>query len=110
MRLHGQSVKTENESFPTYQQIKPDHAEIIDFAPSRGTSGQVVMSTRRVPVNLFDYPEKTVTYLLNGKPTMNAKYAKEVLNKKGTQVERINIHEPSPDGKRTIEIEYIIRQ
>ena len=106
--LYGQSTKTLVESFPTYQQIKPAHVEIIDFVSTTGQSGQSLISTRQFAVNLFGYPKKTVTYILNGKPTTNVKYAKEVLNKKETQIDRINIHEPTINGKRVIEIDYSI--
>ena len=90
--------------FPTYRQIKPATTEIMDFVPKSGESD--VKSQRTF--NLFDYPEYTVTYLLNGKATTDSNYVKEVMNRKSTQIDRVKIGQPTSEGKLTIEIEYSV--
>ena len=100
--LYGQS-KSVVAPFPTYQQIKPATAEIVDYVSQWGEAGVV---GHQLTFRLFDYPEHTVTYILNGKPTMDGKYVKEVVNRKETRIETIAIEQPSADGKQTIRIEY----
>lgn len=81
--------------FPTYQQIKPAGSEIIDYVSKSGDSHQ----TQQTRINLFDYLPKTVTYVLNGKPTTDVNYAKRVLSRKEIQIETITI------GQQTIRSE-----
>ncbi|QHV94921.1 immunoglobulin domain-containing family protein [Spirosoma endbachense] len=106
---YAQAKKQEN-SFPTYQQIKPKDSEIIDQVspPSSSTiySRIINTSSARFPLNLFDYPAGTVTYYLNNQPTTDVKYVKEVLNNKSISVETISVDKPTEDGKRIIRIRY----
>ncbi|MBD2755713.1 hypothetical protein [Spirosoma validum] len=98
----GQSKRT-TDPFPTYQQIKPIDSEIIDYVAEQGT---VERSSRQHPVNLFNYPPKTVTYVLNGKSTTDVKFVKSLLSKKEILIDTITIEQASDNGKRIIRINY----
>ena len=100
--LYGQS-KNVAAPFPTYQQIKPATSEIVDYVSQSGKAGVV---SRQLTFRLFDYPENTVTYVLNGKPTTDSKYVKEFVNRPETHIESIAIEPPSADGKQIIRIDY----
>ncbi|GAB3881709.1 hypothetical protein [Spirosoma agri] len=105
-QANGQTI-----SFPTYQQIKPSHSEIIDqVTPKKlpATHGQVII-TRASSLNLYDYPAGTVTYYLNEQPTTDVNYVKKVLATKSIVIETIAIEPPTESGKRTIRIKYEAR-
>lgn len=95
--------KSSPELFPTYQQIKPTSTEITDYVPEQGDS---LVTGRQKMINLFDYPECSVTYILNGKPTTDRKYVQKLVNTKGTQLKHIKIGQPTADDRLTIEIDY----
>lgn len=99
--VYGQS-KPPGESFPAYRQIKPIDGEIIDY----GSSGKTALLRSNVALSLFDYPKGTVTYVLNGKPTTDVDYVRQVTSKKSTQIEAVFVGKPDEDGKRTIVITY----
>jgi hypothetical protein len=97
----GQSQKLK-EPFPSYAQIKPQKADIFDYASPNGT---VIMVEKKV-INLFDYPKGTVTYILNGKTTTDVNYVKQVLSGKGKDIESVSVGKPDQMGKRVIEVKY----
>lgn len=100
--LYGQS-KNDSEPFPTYQQIKPASPEIIDYVPRQGKAGYV---QQKITFRLFDYPDGTVTYILNGKATTDEKRAKETVSQVDNHITNISIGEPASDGKRVIRIDF----
>ena len=93
--------------FPTYQQIKPATTDIIDYVPK---PGDFTVTGYKSVFNLFDYPEYTVTYLLNGKATTDSNYVKEMIKGKSTHIDHVKIGQPTSGGKLTIEIEYSTRK
>ncbi|MBD2701656.1 hypothetical protein IC229_13480 [Spirosoma sp. BT702] len=99
LRAYGQEKKAPN-TFPTYQQIKPASKEIIDYAPAQGKSFTTLQS------DLFNYPENSVTYVLNAQPTKDKKYVKDILKRKDIEIETILIERPDADGKRRIIINF----
>ena len=98
--VYGQS-KNHMASFPTYNQLKPEGAKIFDYVPERGSEN---FSRQKVAFKLFDYPNGSVTYILNGKSTTNADYVKKVINQNGNRLNSISIGEPAADGKRVISL------
>lgn len=100
----GQS-KPPGESFPTYRQIGPVKAEIVDYV----NPGGAMTIRSNAKINLFDYPKNTVTYLLNGKVTMDVDYVRRILLDKGTQIEAVSVGKSDENGKRIIVITYETR-
>lgn len=104
--VYAQSRKPVD-AFPTYQQIKPAPGEIVDYnAPlthfsSYGSSNHL---------NLFDYPKRSVTYVVNGRPFTNPKRVKKLLNQTGVQLEQLRLGRPDEQGKRIIGIDYSIQK
>jgi hypothetical protein len=96
----GQSQKTK-ELFPSYAQIKPQTADIVDYVSPNGT-----VRIEKKAINLFDYPVGTVTYILNGKSSTDVNYVKKVLSEKGKDIESVSVGIPNQVGKRVIEINY----
>ena len=99
--LYGQS-KNDSEPFPTYQQIKPASSEIIDYVSKQGKSEY----RKEIVFNLFDNPEGTVIYFLNGKKIKDSKRAKELVYQEGNHINEISVENLSSDGKRVIRINY----
>lgn len=100
--LYGQAVN-QTESFPSYQQIKAADSEIVDYVSSQGKSG---FYTEKTTINLFDYPDGTVTYILNGKSTTDGNFAKKLLSQKKIQIDKISIELPTENRKQIIRIDY----
>jgi hypothetical protein len=96
----GQSQKMK-ETFPSYDQIKPIKADIVDYVSPNGT-----VRVEKKAINLFDYPVGTVTYILNGKSSTDVNYVKQVLSEKGKDIESISVGKPDQKSKRVIEINY----
>ncbi|MFD1144333.1 hypothetical protein ACFQ4C_24615 [Larkinella insperata] len=90
-------------AIPSYDQIRQKDQATYDYINQDGTARITVMDT----LNLFNYPSGTVTYILNGKPSNNARYVRRLLSRKGTSLESFSISQPDRDGKRTIEINYL---
>ncbi|QMW06072.1 hypothetical protein [Spirosoma foliorum] len=103
--LYGQA-KIATEPFPTYQQIKRSDSEIIDYVSKDGQSEFAYNYT----IKVFDNPDSTVIYILNGKPTLNGKYAKEVVNKSGNHITNMVIERPTENRKQVIRIDYTTKQ
>ncbi len=87
-------------TLPTYNQLKPANREIYDYVSPRGTGYQSVERTFR----LFDFPDGTVTYQVNGKIVSKASDVRKQLTAPGVQIDSLSIGQPNADGKRLIRI------
>lgn len=94
-------AKTEKDIFPSYDQIKPSKDNIVTY----GGPANTIIVEKKV-INLFDYLEGTVIYILNGKLSTDVNYIKQVLSEKENDIEFISVGKPNPAGKRVIEIKY----
>ncbi len=94
--LYGQTTN-KRQYFLTYKDIRPAKGEIVDHSDS----GIIVSKP-----NLFDYPQKTVTYILNGKSIVNIERVKKIIYKKNTHIKNVVISQPDRCGERTIYIKY----
>ncbi|WP_019990662.1 hypothetical protein [Rudanella lutea] len=97
----GQSQPNQDR-FPTYDHIKPSPNEIYDHVNHDGP----ITRQAKVVLNLFSYPEGTVTYKLNGQIYESTEQARKAFLQKGRQIERYTIGKPDANGKRLIEITY----
>ena len=100
--LYGQS-KNDGELFPSYKQLKPASSEIIDYLPRYG---KAAFFEKKIISMLFDYPDGTVTYILNDKTMTDRKRATEIVSQNENHIDNISIGEPTSDGKRIIRINY----
>ncbi|HLL93657.1 MAG TPA: hypothetical protein VK404_01675 [Spirosoma sp.] len=101
----GQTQKTK-EPFPSYTQIKPQKADIVDHISPTYVSPDGTVRVEKTVINLFDYPTGTVTYILNGKSSTDVDSVKQVVSEKWKDIESISVGKPDPAGKRVIEINY----
>lgn len=99
---NGQATNRPTVRLPTYWQIKPTYSETVDYVSPNGTS----VLRRSEPLNLFDYPKNTVTYVLDGQLTTDIDYVKRVMAERQTNIETIHIGKPDEHGKRMIEITF----
>jgi hypothetical protein len=93
-------------TLPTYNQLKPANREIYDYVSPRGTGYQLVDRT----FQLFDYPDGTVTYQVNGKIVRKASDVRKRLTAPGVQIDSLSIGQPNADGKRLIRIRLLNNQ
>ncbi|MCE6990930.1 hypothetical protein [Dyadobacter sp. CY323] len=97
------------DAFPTYEQIRGDKKETVDYvAPrSQGSVGVIPRYTvRDHHLGAFTYQEDSVTYILNGRKVKSKKKAEYEVNRKDVRIERVSIGEVGKDGKRIVEIDY----
>lgn len=94
--------------FPTYEQIRGNRAETIDYVSPGGDSWTVVKRETVVSpyFNAFNYPEGSAIYYLNGKKLKSKKSAEKELNDKCENLESVSIGPPEANGKRIIRIDY----
>ena len=104
--IYGQAKTSAIESFPTYQQLKPSDSEIVDYVPKEGKSEFAY----EVMIKIFDNPDRSVLYILNGKSTLDGKYAKEVVNKAGNHITNMVIEPSTENRKQTIRIDYTTKK
>ncbi len=93
-------------TLPAYNQIKPANREIYDYVSPRGTGYQSVERT----FQLFDYPDGTVIYQVNGKISSKASDVRKRLTAPGVQLDSLSIGQPNADGKRLIRIRLLPNQ
>ncbi|GAB3902160.1 hypothetical protein [Spirosoma agri] len=93
-------VKASSQQIPVYETIKPIQLKI---APPRVFTNQTI--------NLFDYPENSVLYVLNGKETVDkAEFMRRIKQaKSGIVANRVVVGPADSNQKRTIEIDYVVR-
>ncbi len=94
-------LKETSAIFPSYQQIKGKNYEILDYVSPNGT-----LRVEKAPLNLFDYPPGTATYIINGKPYEDVNQVKQILSGKEKYLETLSISKPDQSGKRVILIRY----
>ncbi len=92
-------------SLPAYNQLKPANREIYDYVSPRVTHQSVERTFQ-----LFDYPEGTVTYQVNGKIVNKAGDVRKQLTTPGVQIDSLSIGQPNADGKRLIRIRLLTNQ
>jgi sulfur carrier protein ThiS len=103
----GQNKK-KDDSFPTYEQIRGNKEETVDYVSPYGSKTWTVVAkqTYKPYLNAFGYGEDSVVYVLNGKRVKSRRKAEFEINRKDIRVERVSIGEVGKAGKRIIEIDY----
>ncbi len=79
---------------------------MYDYISPRGTGYQSVERT----FGLFDYPDGTVIYQVNGKIVRKANDVRKQLTAPGVQIDSLSIGQPNADGKRLIRIRLLNSQ
>lgn len=101
-------TKKKDDKFPTYDQIRGNKAETVDYVSPAGGEWQRVK--RDVVVspyfNAFSFPEDSVIYYLNGKKVKSKKKAEKELDEKSLNIENVSVGEVGENGKRMIRIDY----
>jgi hypothetical protein len=101
-------TKKKDDNFPTYDQIRGNKAETVDYVSPAG--GEWIRVKRDVVVspyfNAFNYPDDSVTYYLNGKKVKGRKRAEKELEVKSLNIENVSVGEVGGNGKRIIRIDY----
>lgn len=100
--------------FPTYDEIRGNKAETVDFVAPRALSdGYIVPPSAIVKRdkywNAFNYPADSTTYYLNGRKAKSQKTARKELDQQPTVIERVMIGAVAADGTREIEIDYRVK-
>jgi hypothetical protein len=100
--------------FPTYEEIRGNKAETVDFvAPRTLSNGYVAPPSAIVKLdkywNAFNYPADSTTYYLNGRKAKSQKTARKELDQQPTVVKRVMIGAVAADGTREIEIDYHVK-
>lgn len=101
--------KKKGDSFPTYEQIRGNKKETVDYVVPRGQGAVTLVPRETVPKTLrgaFTYDEDSVTYILNGRKVRNKKKAENEVNRTDIRIDRVSVGEVGKDGKRVIEIDY----
>ncbi|NIJ55231.1 hypothetical protein [Dyadobacter arcticus] len=103
--------KKDSSHFPTYEEIRGNKSEIIDYvAPHKSSSDyqQAINETRILDRywNAFNYPADSTVYYLNGRQIKSEKEAKKELDKRSAKIERVVIGAVGTNGKREVEIDY----
>ena len=107
----GRQVRKDKGHFPTYEQIRGNKSETVDFfAPPTISNGDVAAASTIVRRdrywNAFNYPADSTIYYLNGRKAKNQRAARKELDQKTIIVERVMIGAVATDGTREIEIDY----
>lgn len=101
-------TKKKDDNFPTYDQIRGNRAETVDYVSPAG--GEWIRVKRDVVVspyfNAFSFPDDSVTYYLNGKKVKGKKKAEKELEEKSMNVENVSVGPVEDNGKRIIRIDY----
>ncbi len=92
-------------TLPAYNQLRPANREIYDYVGPRGTYQSVERTFQ-----LFDYPDGTVTYQVNGKTVSKVSDVRKRLTAPDVQIDSISIGQPNADGKRLIRIRLLTNQ
>jgi hypothetical protein len=106
----AQNKKDDN--FPTYEQIRGNKAETVDYVSQGGGSWFVVKRevTAASYFGAFSYPAETSVYYLNGKKVKDKKQAEKEIEEKSLNVENVSIGPVERDGKRVIRIDYVPKE
>lgn len=101
-------AQSQKDRFPTYEQIRGNKEETVDYVHPNGGSWTVVR--RKMPasryLDAFSYPDKAALYFLNGRKMKNKKSAEKELRENGGTVESVSIGPVESNGKRIIRIDY----
>ncbi|WAC11953.1 hypothetical protein [Dyadobacter pollutisoli] len=101
-------TKKKDDNFPTYDQIRGNKAETVDYVSPAG--GEWLRIKRDVVVspyfNAFSFPDDSVTYYLNGKKVKSKKKAEKELEEKSMNVEKVSVGPIEDNGKRIVRIDY----
>lgn len=112
--LRGFSPKPRagKDNFPTYEQIRGNKHETVDYVHPNGGSWTIVKRTVTASsyLDAFSYPEGTAVHFLNGRKMKRKKRAEKELDEKGGMVESVSIGPVESNGKRIIRIDYEIRK
>jgi hypothetical protein len=106
--------KKDSSHFPTYEEIRGNKNEIIDYVAPRKASndyGQVITETMILDKywNAFNYSADSTVYYLNGKQVKSQKDAKKELDERSVKIERVAIGAVRLNGKRDVEIDYQLK-
>lgn len=106
--------KKDSSHFPTYEEIKGNRSETIDYvAPRKLSNDDQPVITKTLTVdkywNAFNYPADSTVYYLNGKQVKSLKAAKKELDERSVNIERVAIGAAGPKGMREVEIDYQVK-
>lgn len=106
--------KKDSSHSPTYEEIRGNKNEIIDYVTPRKASNdyrQVITETMILDKywNAFKYSADSTLYYLNGKQVRSQKDAKKELDKRSVKIERVAIGAVRLNGKRDVEIDYQVK-
>jgi hypothetical protein len=101
-------TKKKDDNFPTYDQIRGNKEETVDYVSPAG--GEWIRVKRDVVVspyfNAFNYPDDSVTYYLNGKKVKGRKKAEKELDERSLNIENVSVGPVGENGKRIVRIDY----
>lgn len=87
----------------------PDKGEIFDISPSSIQTNQVKIRVEKYQIitdSLSRYPEESVTYIFNGKPSDSISEARRSLFTNLDYIESISTSEHGQGGKRLIAVKF----
>lgn len=106
--------KKNSSHFPSYEEVRGNKKEIIDFVALQTSSNDnqpVVKKTIQVDKywNAFNYPAGSTVYSLHNKEVKNQKAAKKESDERSVDIERVSIGAVEPKGKHEVEIDYWVK-